>query len=99
MEDNKVFHIYVKLLNGKTKTLIENSPNLSVWEISNLEKMSATRQLGICFNGVDTIIETMQYCYDNMIDLCLVHMDKMKFKKSKGGSTTSVENRNDRFYL
>ncbi len=47
--------------------------------------MSATRHLDIYFNSVDTIIETMSYCYDNMTELHLVHTDKMKFKKSKGG--------------
>ncbi len=59
LEDDKVFHIHMELLGGNTKSFIKKSPNLSVWEISNSEAMSATRHVDICFNNVDTIIETM----------------------------------------
>ncbi len=48
-------------------------PNPSAWEISNLEKWSTMRQLDICFNNVDTFIETMPYSYDNMADLCWIN--------------------------
>ncbi len=46
------------------------------------------RHLDICFNDVETFIETMQYCYDNMTELSLVQTNKM-----------NVKNRNDIFYL
>ncbi len=63
-------------------------------------KKSTMRHLDTCFNNVETFINTMQYCYDNMIALHLVHTNKKKFKKSKGGEMkTSVKSRNDRFYL
>ncbi len=100
LEVDKEYHIHMELLDGNTNTFIEKSPNPSVWEISNSEKMNATRHLDICFNDVDTFIESMQYSYDNMISLCFVHTDKMTFKKSEGGGgiKSSVKNINDKFY-
>ncbi len=42
------------------------------------------RQLDMCFNTVDTFIETMSYCYDHMANLHWVNANKFKFKKLKG---------------
>ncbi len=97
LEDDKVFHIHVELLDENTKTLIEKSPDPSALEISNLEKMCAIRHLDKCFNNVETFIETMLYGYDNMIVLQLVHTNKMKFKKSEGGNENKCQEQNDRF--
>ncbi len=78
LEDNKVFHIHVELLDENTDKRL---PNPSAWEISNSEKQSTMRQLDIRFNNVDIFIETMFNCYDNMADLHWVNTNKMKFKK------------------
>ncbi len=84
LEDDKVFHIHMEL-HGNAKSFIEKSPNLSAWEIYSLKKMSATRHLDIRFNNMDTIIETMCYCYDNINELRVAYIDNRKFKKSEGG--------------
>ncbi len=59
LEYEKVFHIHVKFLNKYTDIFIEQSPNPSTWEIFNSEKQIMLRHLGICFNNVDTFVETM----------------------------------------
>ncbi len=86
LEDSKVFHIHLELLDKNTKCFIEKSPNPSAWEIANLEKWSTTRQLNICFNNVDTFIETMQYCYGFMIALRLIYTNKNEIQKIQGGN-------------
>ncbi len=85
LEDDEIFHIQMELLDGNTKDFIEKSPNPSALKISKSEKMSAMRHLDVLFNGVDTIIKIMQYCYDNMNGFCLVHTNQMKLKITKGG--------------
>ncbi len=73
LEDNKVFHIHVELLDENTVIFIKQLLNPSAWEISNLEKWSTMRQLDICFNDLDIFIEMIHYCYENMADLLLVN--------------------------
>ncbi len=59
------------------------------------------QQMNICFNDVDTFIEMMRYCYDNMADLRWMNANKIKFKKLDGGkwkvvsSTQIIVSRND----
>ncbi len=56
-------------------------------------KLSTIRHLDVCFNNVNTFIETMQYCYDNMIALCLVDTNKLKFMKFEGGNENKCQER------
>ncbi len=77
LEDNKVFHIHVKLFDKNTDMFIEKSPNPSEWEISNLEKQRTIRQLGGCYNDI-------RYCYDHMANLHWLNANKIKFKNWRG---------------
>ncbi len=43
------------------------------------------RQIDKCFNNMDSFIEKIHYCYDNMADLYWADTNKMKFKKLEGG--------------
>ncbi len=72
-------------------------PNPSALEESNSEKWSTMRLLDVCFNEVDTFIETMGYCNDNIVDLHLVDTNKMKFEKVERGTRRNVENTNNCF--
>ncbi len=96
-KDNKVFHICIELLDENTEILIKKMPNPSALEESNSEKWSTMRQLDICFNEVDTFIETMGYWNDNIVDLHLVDTNKMKFEKVERGTRRNVENTNNCF--
>ncbi len=83
-EDDKVFHIPMELLDENTDLFIEKLPNPSAWEISNSEKQSTMRQLNICFNNLDTFIETMCNCYDNMTDLHCMNENEIKVRNWRG---------------
>ncbi len=86
LEDNKLFHIHVELFDENTDIFIEKSSQSICMGDFQYKKQSALRKLDICFNKVDTFIETIGYCYDNMADLCWVNTNKVKFKKSEGGN-------------
>ncbi len=47
MEEDKVFHIHMELLDDDTDNFIIKSTNPSIWEIPKLEKRSTVRQLEI----------------------------------------------------
>ncbi len=59
------------------------------------KKRSKMRKLDICFNNIDTFIETMHYSYDNIADLYWVNANKMKFKILEGGMKSSLKNTNN----
>ncbi len=85
LDDNKIFPIHVEILDENTDIFIKKLPNPSAWEVSNLEIWNAIRQLDACFNDMNTFIEIMCYCHDNMAGIHWVNTNKMKFKKSEGG--------------
>ncbi len=68
LKNDKVFHMHVALPDENTDNFIEILPNPSAWEISNSEKRSIMRELDVCFNNMDTFLETLHYCYNNMVD-------------------------------
>ncbi len=53
LEEDKVFHNYVEILEEETDEFIEQSPNPSAWETTNL-------------GDIGSFINTIQYSYKNM---------------------------------
>ncbi len=69
LEEDKVLNIHMECLDDDTNNFIKKSPDPSAWEISNSEKRSALGKFDICFNNMDTLIETMTYSYSKIESL------------------------------
>ncbi len=71
LEEDKVFHIHVKICDKKAKEFVWQKPNPPTKKISNSEKVTKLRLLNMYFNDIEAIIKSMWYSIVNMHELQL----------------------------
>ncbi len=94
-DGEEVFHIQVFLLAIDVKNFVERSPVMVAWETQDSTDKPKLKKLDICFDSLNSFLDTMRYCYDNFSAIKWIITDKIPFQRNKAEDKSTGESKHE----